>query len=176
MRNAPVLMFSRNDRYSPVTTRHIVRVSDNVPVFTKPVARSLAREHSFFRDLILAHYSCRCTSPVCIRAQGSKPCEFTIPFLSVGRLLPLSGFSTTTTPCLRAVMGDADVRLRLSLLGWSHATFSLRAHVAMCRWLEGSAPTGVARLPEFALSMSSWAIRSVRAPDPITGLVTGLPV
>lgn len=45
VRNAPVLMFSRDYRYSPVTTRHIVRASDNVPVSPKPVTRSLARGH-----------------------------------------------------------------------------------------------------------------------------------
>lgn len=47
---------------------------------------------------------------------------FASDFLGRGRLLPLSGFNTTTTPCLRAAMGDVHHVLRLSLLGRSRGT------------------------------------------------------
>jgi len=43
-----------------------------------------------------------------------------ISFLGRGRLLPLPGLQSTTRPYLRAPMGGAYQRLRLSLLGWSY--------------------------------------------------------
>jgi len=39
--------------------------------------------------------------------------------LGLGGLLPSPGLRSTTRPCLRAPMGGAWQRLRLSLLGWS---------------------------------------------------------
>jgi hypothetical protein len=92
-------------------------------------------------NLIRAHYSCRRASPVGHRESKSHlrlrlpalyrdaqaprglSLAFASDFLGRGRLLPLSGFNTTTTPCLRAAMGDVHHVVRLSLLGRSRSTF-----------------------------------------------------
>jgi hypothetical protein len=108
-------------------------------VAPKPVARSPARPHSVephTRALLVAVMR----DPLAIgrrraisdlrlpalststRTPSPLPPAFANDFLGRGRLLPLSGFDTTTTPCLRAAMGDVHHVLRLSLLGWSLCT------------------------------------------------------
>lgn len=105
--NAPVLLFSRCDRYSPATTRYIRRIWDIVPSLLKPDTLSLAHGHLFplphTRALLLSSHVARWF-------QGAKrPClRFAYPpfllsgcpesFLGKSRLLPLPGFRATTTP------------------------------------------------------------------------------
>lgn len=91
------------------------------------------------RTSYCAHYSYRPPSPVWLQGLG-RHSEFTSPALSYqstevnrllgkGRLLPLSGLRSTIRPCLRAPMGGAWQRLRMSLLGWSD---DIAGHASGC--------------------------------------------
>jgi len=143
--NAPVLLFSRYDRYSLEATRRIEpRLGHRAEVAPKPGVRSPARVAfggtSYARTTlaVMRHLSAigsrRAISDFACppftetrKRPGELSPTFASDFLGRGRLLPLSGFNTTTTPCLRAAMGDAHHVLRLSLLGRSPRTFQRRS-------------------------------------------------
>jgi hypothetical protein len=80
-RNAPVLLFSRCDRYSPEATglirprsRPSCRVTPN-PIGHSPACAALDC------DLIRAHYSCRHASPVGHRVREEPTSRFAVPAL-----------------------------------------------------------------------------------------------
>jgi hypothetical protein len=101
-----------------------------------------ACEHSFERDLIPAHYTCRSCSPVGSEARDANP-DFTNPPFPFVRLSPAKVMSVRTGYCIDllrvtnerhaapssfgASVEGSDARcmvrhLRLCLLGWSDTT------------------------------------------------------
>jgi len=126
--NAPVLLFSRIDRYSREAARRIrpclrITCPRREPRTRYPFSCTPALGRTSYARTTLAvvpslpAIGCRRAipdftyPPFCPPAAtytgGGLPPTLADDFLGRGRLLPLTGFDTTTAPCLRAAMGDA---------------------------------------------------------------------